>query len=91
MVRVVDRKHRTDQKLTQPTANDFEESLKKVLLGSGQDEGAGDEVALDAAPVSSSSVVSGGSVTGDVVVVGGLVGGKPTACRTMGSFASMQF
>lgn len=93
-MRLVDKKQRMDQKLTQPTAKDLEASLKKVLLGSGQDdrigkggaeegEGSGIDVDLLVVVVISIAVA--------VLRSGGEVLMASTAITTSGSSTLTQF
>ncbi len=99
IVRLVDKKQRMDQKLTQPTAKDLEASLKKVLLGSGQDdrigkggaeegEGSGIDVELLVVVVISIAVVS---IAVAVLRSGGEVLMASTAITTSGSSTLTQF
>lgn len=76
MVIVVEMKQSTAQKLTQPTVKDLEESLKKVLLGSGQGR------AWEVEPLE----LPGDSVGGSVGVVA-----RPTPLITMRWELLMQF
>ena len=83
-MRLVDTKHKADQKLIQPTAKDLEESLKNVLLGCGQEAGA---LLASVTVVLVLEVAGAEGVAGSV---GGWVGRRATACWTIGWCTSMQ-
>ena len=86
-MRLVDTKHKADQKLIQPTAKDLEESLKNVLLGCGQEAWAGEGAVALLASVTVMLVLGAEGVAGSV---GGWVGRRATACWTIGWCTSMQ-